>query len=113
MSFGNKLSELRKLKNINREELGKLVGTSGAMIGKYERNEINPSVEIGKRIADALNVTLDYLVGTSATAIKDKKLVHRIELVQKLEGDDQDRIIYVLDALIKEAQNKIFQKQLE
>lgn len=34
------------------------VGTSGAMIGKYERDEMTPSVEMAKKIADALNVSL-------------------------------------------------------
>jgi transcriptional regulator with XRE-family HTH domain len=32
-------------------------------MGKYERGEAAPSIDFAKRIADALGVTLDYLVG--------------------------------------------------
>jgi transcriptional regulator with XRE-family HTH domain len=38
------------------------VGTSGDIIDKYERDEIKPSIDTATKIADALNVTLDYLV---------------------------------------------------
>ncbi|MFC3198293.1 helix-turn-helix domain-containing protein [Parapedobacter deserti] len=39
------------------------------MIGKYERGEAVPSIE-AKKFADALEISLDYLVGASTqTAI--------------------------------------------
>lgn len=49
MKIGDKISSLRKQKGLNRDELGKIVGTSGAVIGRYERDEITPSVEIAKK----------------------------------------------------------------
>jgi len=33
------------------------------MVGKYERGDASPSIEVAKKIADALEVSLDYLVG--------------------------------------------------
>ena len=36
---------------------------SSVMIGKYERNEAVPSIDVAKKIADAFGVSLDYLVG--------------------------------------------------
>ena len=65
MDLGNKIAQLRKEKELNRDELGKAVGTSGAIIGRYECNEITPSVEVAAKIADALDVGLDYLVGNT------------------------------------------------
>lgn len=47
--------------------MGKAVGTSGVIIGKYERDEIKPSIDTASRIADALGVTLDYLVKDAGT----------------------------------------------
>jgi transcriptional regulator with XRE-family HTH domain len=35
----------------------------GDIIGKYERNEVKPSIEVAAKIANALEVSLDYLVG--------------------------------------------------
>lgn len=40
MKIGGKISSLRKPKGLNRDELGKIVGTSGAVIGRYERDRL-------------------------------------------------------------------------
>jgi len=48
-------------------------------IGKYERDESQPSVETAKKIADALGVTLDYLVDEDALPTFDKKTVNRLK----------------------------------
>ena len=60
---------LRKRKNLSQGELGKHVGTSGDIIGKYERDEVKPSIEVASKIADALEVSLDYLVGKTSVEI--------------------------------------------
>jgi len=51
-----------------------MVGTSAPIIGRYERNEIKPSIETAKNIADALGVTIDYLIGGSDTMVMDKRI---------------------------------------
>lgn len=71
MKLGDKISALRKENGLNRGEFVKMIGTSGAVIGRYERDEITPSVEIAKKMADALEVSLDYLTGNANFAIQD------------------------------------------
>lgn len=66
-----------------RGELGKAVGTSGDIIGKYERNEVKPSVEVAAKIADVLEVSLDYLVGKTSVEV-DAKTLRRLQDIQKL-----------------------------
>ena len=39
MAFADRLSFTRKQEKIRQADLGKLVGTSGDIIGKYEREE--------------------------------------------------------------------------
>ena len=65
MSFGNKVLQLRKEKNWSQTELGKEIKTSAAMVGKYERNEINPSIEVAKKLSETFSVTIDYLINDS------------------------------------------------
>mgnify|MGYP001580270174 CR=1 FL=1 len=60
--FGQRILTLRKQRGWSQPELGKQVGTSGAIIGRYERGDITPSIEVAKKLADAFGVTLDYLV---------------------------------------------------
>jgi len=102
MELGNKILELRKNNNLNREELGKTVGTSGAMIGKYERNEMNPSVDMAKKIAEALEVSLDYLVGDASVLIKDKKMMKRLEDIQTLDNNTKDTLFLVIDTFLRD-----------
>lgn len=55
--------------------------TIAVTIGRYERNEIKPSIAIATKIADALGVSLDYLVGSS-DAVLEKALVKKITDIQ-------------------------------
>lgn len=112
MEIGDKISSLRKQKGLNRDELGKIVGTSGAVIGRYERDEITPSVEIAKKMADALEVSLDYLTGSTNFVIQDKKMLYRLELLQKIAQPERDRILLVMDSLLRDAQISITHQKL-
>lgn len=104
MEIGNKIVQLRKQKGMGRDDLGKAVGTSGAIIGRYERDEMNPSVDMAAKIADALEVSLDYLVGNTGALVKDKKMVYRLELLEKINDDDRNTILKVVDSFLKDAQ---------
>ncbi len=112
MKIGEKINSLRKQKGLNRDELGKIVGTSGAVIGRYERDEITPSVEMAKKIADALDVSLDYLTGSIDYVVQDKKMLYRLELLQKIDQSERERILYVMDSLLRDAQINLTQQKL-
>lgn len=102
MNLGNTISQLRKENKLSREDLGKMAGTSGAVIGRYERNEITPSVEIANKIANALNVSLDYLVGNNTLIMKDKNIIKRIENIAKMPDKEKIQLFNVIDALIRD-----------
>jgi hypothetical protein len=69
-------------------------------------------VDIAKNIADALRVSLDYLAGEESTLIKDKKMLYRIELLEKLNPNYKDRILYMLDLMLKDAQSASLKEKL-
>ncbi len=110
--FGYRLKIVREEKGLKREDVAKQIGTSAAIIGRYERNERTPSIDIAKNIAEALEVSLDYLVGDTTVLLKDKKMLYRIELLQKINPDYKDRILYMLDVMLKDAQNNTLQDKL-
>ena len=112
MDFGQRLKTVREEKGLKREDVAKKIGTSAAIIGRYERNERTPSVDIAKNIAEALEVSLDYLVGDTTVLLKDKKMLYRIELLQKINPAYKDRILYMLDVMLKDAQNNTLQDKL-
>ena len=106
MTFGQKLAFCRKEKKLSQAELGKLSSINGDIIGKYERDEMKPSIETAKKLADALDVTLDYLVADGELKNVDKKTLQRMEDINKLQADDKNNIFYTLDNLIKAAKLK-------
>ena len=107
MSFGQKLSYCRKEKKLSQAEMGKLSGINGDIIGKYERDEMKPSIDTAKKLANALDVTLDYLVGDGELRVLDKKTLQRLEEIDKLPDEDKYNIYYTLDNLIKAAKLKM------
>lgn len=105
MTFGENVVAARKHKWHSQDELAKMVATIAVTIGRYERNEIKPSIDIASRIADALDVSLDYLVGSS-DAILGKALVKKITDIQKLSEEDKICVHKMLDAFLRDSKAK-------
>ena len=76
----------------------KTVGTSGDIIGKYERNETKPSIDTAAKIAEALNVTIDYLVKDSEYQNIDGEFLKRMQNIEKLTSEDKSHVYAMLDA---------------
>lgn len=106
MTFGEKIILVRKQLKWSQDDLAKKIGTSAPIIGRYEREEIKPSIEVASKLADALNVTLDYLLGKSDKMTLDKKNLQRLEDIEQLPEEDKKNIFYTIDNLIKAAKLK-------
>lgn len=59
---------LRQAKNLSQQDLAKLIGSVHTVIGRYERDEIKPSIDVVKRLADELGTTVEYLIGEAKEA---------------------------------------------
>lgn len=60
--IGTNIIIMRKQKGWSQTELAKQINCSRANLINYEGNKNTPSIDVASRIADALGVTLDYLV---------------------------------------------------
>ena len=99
MDFGSIVVELRKEKKISQTDLADRLGIHKNVLGRYERSEVLPSIEIARKIADILDVSLDYLTGKVDVEM-DKDTQKRILEVSKFEEADRDHIFSVIDAFI-------------
>ena len=100
MAFAERLSYARKQKKIRQADLGKMVGTSGDIIGKYERGENIPSIEVADKIANALNVTLDFLIKDGEYEQIDNETLKRLKEIQTMSTEDKNHVYALLDAFI-------------
>lgn len=93
-------------KKIKQSDLGKTIGTSGDIIGKYERGENVPSIDVATKIADALGVTLDYLVKDGQYEQIDNDTLNKLKAIQELDSDTKAHIFATIDAFIKASKLK-------
>lgn len=105
MSFEKRLTELRKQKKISQEELAKKIAVHQNVIGRYERGEARPSIELASKLANVLEVSLDYLVGNTDLEL-DKTIIEKIVTIQKLPEEDKNCIMYSIDGLIQHAKTR-------
>ena len=106
MDFAIRLKQIRTEKNIKREFIAERIGTSSAIIGRYERGERTPSVDIAKKIAEALNVSLDYLVGDSSVLVEDKAILKRIEDIANLPDENKNYVLNLIDMCLRDFKTK-------
>ena len=100
------VAALRKKIKLSQNDLGKKVGTSGDIIGRYERDEVKPSIEVASKIADTLEVSLDYLMGKTEVEL-DKSIINRVVAIQSLPDEDKSHILYTLDGLLQNVRTKL------
>lgn len=101
MVLGDNVMLLRKKKSLSQADLGKIIGTSGDVIGRYERGDITPSVEVVSKIADALEVSVDYLLGKTKMEL-DKQTLKRLEDIAKLPDENKNFVLNLIDMALRD-----------
>lgn len=99
MSFGKRLLEARKKNGISQEELAGKLNTKGPVIGRYERDEMKPGIEVAAKIAKLLDVSLDWLAGHTDMEL-NKSMIQRIQEVSKMQPKEREHVFAMLDAFI-------------
>ncbi|MBL6447636.1 helix-turn-helix transcriptional regulator [Fulvivirga sp. 29W222] len=106
MSFGSRIVQARKDKKMSQEALAKALKATPTTVGRYERDEVKPSIEVAAKIAEVLEVSLDYLIGSSDNYIKDKTMLKRINDILTLNEKDKDHILFTIDAMLRDAKTR-------
>lgn len=99
MTFGERILSIRKRLKWSQDELAKKVGTSAPIIGRYERNEIKPAIDTAKAIADALGVTVDFLLGGDDT-VMNKELLQKMKDIESFTEPERLKIYDLIDMAI-------------
>jgi transcriptional regulator with XRE-family HTH domain len=105
MTIGEHIMMLRKKKKLSQSDLGKSIGTSGDIIGRYERGIITPSIDVIMKIADVLQVSIDFLVGKTSLEL-DIKTLKRIEDISNLSQENQSFVFKMVDMAVQNFKTK-------
>ena len=102
-AFGARLKALRKQKKWAQKELAAQVDIRFQQLNKYESGlNIRPS-EMLVKLADALGVTVDFLLTGNPvedSPLANSRLFRRFKVLEALTTDDQETVIKVIDAMI-------------
>lgn len=103
IGYGEKIKNLRKEKGLTQEQLADLINIGRSALSLYEIEARQPDPETLKNIANALNVSTDYLLGRSPIrqlSIDDQN-IENMELREGKKADEipSDRIEEISKAL--------------
>ena len=106
MSLGKRLKLIRQNQSVSQIELAKLTDIHYTQICRYEKENIVPSIEALKKIADVLNVSIDYLVygeekHNTEKKIQDKTLLNLFSKVEEMDEKGKTLIKEIIDAMVK------------
>lgn len=109
MPLGERIKLLRKERGWSQGELAERIGSDARQISRYENGRITPSAEAIVKIAQAFDVSTDYLLVEEAPRrapkLEDQGLLDRLEDLQNLTEEDRTSLLHILDALM--AKNKV------
>lgn len=105
MAISDRVRLLRQERRWTQAELGEKIGVHQKQVSAYERGANIPSTEVLIKLAEAFNVSLDYLAfeakGQSARInIQDRDLLRRFEALDSLSEQDKNLAKQILDLLI-------------
>lgn len=61
--YGQRIKEIRQEKGITQSQLAEMLSTTQSTVGKYEREEIQLTVDTIIKICKVFEVSADYLLG--------------------------------------------------
>lgn len=103
---GDKIRELRKERGLNQDQLAELASLNRVTIAKYESGRVEPGAQALSRIADALEVSTDVLLGRAEelperNEWKPKTIEAQLVsgAMDKLPQEQRDMILNVVRAM--------------
>ena len=109
--LGTRIIELRKAKNWSQSQLADKVGVSYAQIGRYETKGAQPPAQVLKKIADALDTTVDFLInGTTEdkakATLQDAEVIRYFKEVDSLPQEDKSALLRVIGGFLRDVKTK-------
>lgn len=99
--LGKKIKNLRLEKGLTQENLAEYVGCNTSHISNIENSYTKLSLNVLLAVANALNVSVDYLLAdqlNSTSTILSQEIINKIN---KCDDKDKEKIIQIIDIFSK------------
>lgn len=106
-TLGKRLTRLRKERGLTQIDLAKKIGITQVLVSDYERERLRPHYEMIIRLAMALKVTTDELLGVKPSKAgvdrPNLKLIQRLKKIEALPAAQQKALLKTIDTFLKGA----------
>ena len=109
--FAKAIHERRKELGLTQEELAARVGTTKQVVSKYEKGQRSPKVQMANAFADALETTLDELLGVekendeteqnTPVQVEDPQIRIVSGMMENLSEKQKEQIVDIVLAAVK------------
>lgn len=100
MSFGTRLATLRKQRGLTQPALAELVGVHVSQLRRYEAGTSQPTLDVIRKTALALNTSADVLVFDDGERTIPDEIAHHLEAIGQLDPDEQAAIRALIEGAL-------------
>lgn len=92
MSFATRLATLRKQRGLTQPALAEQIGVHVSQLRRYEAGTSQPTLDVLRKMALALNISADVLVFDEGERRVPDDLAHHLEAINQLDPEEQHAI---------------------
>jgi len=100
MGFPERLERLRKERKLGVAELAEAAGVHSTQLRRYEKGESQPTLDVLRKLAIALNVPGDMLLFDEDERQPPEDLAMQLEAISRFNPEEKKTIKEVLEGLI-------------
>jgi len=113
MNVAKNIKKLREKQGMLQKQVALEIGLKPAHYNKIENGIVEPSISILKKLSSLYGVTIDQIVNLESeipkeVVIKDKNLIEKIRLIDKLNKKDKNIIFSIIDTMLTKQKFKDF-----
>lgn len=106
MNIRDRLIELRRERNLTQQEMADAIGVHVNQIRRYEAGATQPSLDVLKKLATSMNVTIDSLVFGEGERDPTDDLRLQFEAVSRMPDEEKKIVKALLEGMIVKYQTK-------
>ena len=110
--YPNRIAEILVERGMTQSKLCDLTELSSALVSNYVTQQVSPSLENAVKIADALNVTLDELVGRTGYSELDADEYEALHKYRALDDVSKSIVMGALNAAFESSVSAVKKNNL-
>ena len=103
-TIGQRLARIRRERGLTQVELAERLGVAQPVVSDYERGELRLHGELIVKLSGILGVSAEELLGLKAApsngALKNRRLVRRLQAIERLPRRDQQALLRTIDRFL-------------